>query len=64
MSEESKAPMDLDLRARNIFESVFKEAFLSSPGGLSLDACQLALNNLLDNNTPEDLKLELEEIFY
>ena len=52
MVEETKVPINLDRRARNIFESVFKEAFLSSPGGLSLDACQLALDNLLDNNTP------------
>ena len=64
MVEESKA-VDHKKRARNIFESVFEEAFLTCGGrGLNLDQCQAALSSLLQGNVSEELKDELDKFFY
>lgn len=64
MAEESKA-VDHKKRARNIFESVFEEAFLSCGGrGLDLEQCQAALSSLLQGNVNEELRDELDKFFY
>ena len=64
VEEESKSQRSLEQRAKDIFESVFKEAFLSSPGGLNLEACQHALHSLLDGQVSAELKSDVEEFFY
>ena len=64
---EADPPVDHEIkrRARNIFESVFEEAFLSCGGqDLTLDQCQQALSNLLEGNVSTELERELETFFY
>ena len=64
MVEGTDSHVSLEQRAKNIFESVFSEAFLSSPGGLTLEACQLALHNLLEGQVSAELQSDIEEFFY